>query len=239
MVCGMPRYSQIFVDETAGRQPVGCTHHFVACRCVQTLTATALAFIATAACSQTSPAPEEVITAIWSVQQLDFTYRSERGFYACNALQARLAEMLTRLGAHESVRVEMQCTGSRLVNSVRARISVVAPVEATEENVQAATSFDARDRLAARLKGFALPTAAEIERFPAAWRRVTLTESRRRRFDDSECELLSDVQQQILPLLSVRSVAPLYCSPWATRITRALEVEALLRVSAPAKPAHR
>jgi hypothetical protein len=214
MVCSMPRYSQ-------------------------TLTATALAFIATAACSQPARAPEKVITAIWSVQQLDFTYRSARGFYACNALQARLAGMLMRLGARESVKVEMECTGSGLVNSVHARISVAAPVEATEENVQAATSFDARDRLTARLNRFALPTAAEIERFPAAWRRVTLTESRQRRFDESQCELLSDVQQQILPRLSVRNVTPLYCSPWATRIARGLEVDALVRVSVPTERADR
>jgi hypothetical protein len=53
--------------------------------------------------------------------------------------------------------------------------------------------------------------------------------------DDGECELLSDVQQQILPRLSVRGGATLYCSPWATRVSRTFEVEARVRMSAPAR----
>lgn len=202
--------------------------------------ATALALIATAL-SQTSLGSEfsasrdtgsrDVIDAIWRVQHVDFNHRSARGLYACDALQASLEHMLMTLGAHESLSVRMQCTRTIGVNAVRARITIAIPVEATEENVRAATRFDMRARLAARLGGFSLPTAADIERFPAAWRRIALARDGRFRFAESDCELLSDVQTQILPRLSVRSLRRLHCVPWATRITQTLEVEALVPIS--------
>ena len=202
-------------------------------RCAKMLVAIALVF-ATAAASAQTPSGPDVVEAIWRVQQFDFAHSSARNFYDCDELRARLVRMLRTLGADESVTVEMQCAQSR-VSRVRARISVAVPVEATEANIRAATRFDARDSLVARLRGFTLPTAADVERFPAAWRRVALTQSGRRRFDDGECELLSDVQQQILPRLSVRGGATLYCPPWATRVSRTFEVEALVRMSAPAR----
>jgi len=43
---------------------------------------------------------------------------------------------------------------------------------------------------------------ADVKHFPAACRRVALAQGGRRRVAESECELLSDVQQQILPRLS-------------------------------------
>ena len=199
---------------------------------VRKLLATALVLVSAAAPAQTSStASRGVIEAIWRVQQFDFDYRTTRGSYACDALRARLANVLRALGAHESVRVEMSCAGPRQITGVRARISVAVPVEATEENLQAATAFDARTRLLARLGKLRLPTAAQVERFPAAWRRVPLGPRGRYRFDAGDCELLRDVQQQIFPQLRVRSGAKLYCVPWATRMTQTLEAVALVRVS--------
>jgi hypothetical protein len=201
--------------------------------CIQTLLATALTFITVAAAARSSPEPtasRDVIDAVWHVQRFDFSYSSGRAFYDCHELQTRLATLLRTLGAHASVKVEMQCTGSSRVSRTRARIAVAVPVEATEENIRTATRFDARDRLVARLGGYALPTAPELERFPAQWRRVALTDSGRRRFAESECELLSAVQEQILPRLRVRNAPRLYCLPWATRVVQTLNVEALVPV---------
>jgi hypothetical protein len=104
-------------------------------------------------------------------------------------------------------------------------------VEATRENIQAAITFDARARLLARLGKYRLPTAAQVEHFPAAWRRVSVTTNGRRRFGAGDCELLSEVQQQIFPQLRVRSSVQLYCVPWATHITQTLEVETLMRIA--------
>jgi hypothetical protein len=198
--------------------------------------ATTVAFIAVAACSASATArpaasdddvDEKVVTAIWRVQQLDFNFGDTRGFYTCDALRDKLKAILQTLGAHGSARLELRCNGRDEVDSVRARILVAVPTEATEENIRAATSFGTRERLAARLNGFSLPTAVDIERFPAAWRRV--------RIKDRHCELLSDVQQQILPQLSARSSKQLDCAPFAMRLKRTLEVEALVRI-VPATP---
>lgn len=200
-------------------------------RCIQVLMTSALALSAVAA---SAPASDRaVIAAIWRMQQFDFTYRSARNFYDCDDLRASLAELLKTLGAHESVRIQMRCAGFGGIASYRAHISVAVAVEATEENIRAATSFDPREHLVARLGGFTLPTAANVKRFPAAWHSVVLPVGEGHPSNEGECELLSEVQQQIFPRLSVRSVARLYCLPWATRVTQRLEVEALVRVSPP------
>lgn len=203
-------------------------------RCIQVLMASVLALNAVAASAPTSSG-RDVIEAIWRVQDFDFTYRSARNFYDCDDLRASLGELLRTLGAHESVRIQMRCTGFGGIASYRAHISVAVAVEATDENIRAATRFDARERLVARLGGFTLPTAANVERFPAAWRSVAFSVSGQHRPNESDCELLSEVQQQIFPRLSVRSAARLYCLPWASRVTQRLEVQALVRVSPTAR----
>ena len=166
------------------------------------------------------------IEAIWRVQQLQFDYSSPTVAYSCSAFKDRIRGILHTVGAHATIAVEAGCRGDELIKSTRARISLAAPVEATDENVRDATTFRAHQVLAARLRGTELPTAANIERFKASWQRISLRPLRLTRGD---CDLLDGLRRQVLPRLSIRAVSGFHCSIEASRLTPLPRVEALVR----------
>jgi hypothetical protein len=180
------------------------------------------------------PAPERVIEAIWRVQHIDFRYDSPRYQYTCDALKNKVRAILRTIGAHEALIIDASCSGDLIVQQLRARISLATPVEATAENVRAATTFDARDELVAKLGDKRLPTAADLERFPASWRRVSLPRDGRLHLEAGDCELLKSIRKQVLPRLGVdvRDWGR-RCSLEATRVQAGYEVEALLPIRKP------
>jgi hypothetical protein len=175
-------------------------------------------------------ASERVIEAIWRVQHLDFTYNSHRHQYTCDSLKNKVRAILRSMGAHETLTIDAGCSGNLIVQQMSARISIAAPVEATVENVRAATTFDARAQLVARLHDKRLPTATDLERFPASWRRVSLSRDNRLDLDAGDCELLDSIRRQLLPQLSVSVRAwGRLCSPGAaSRVRRVYEIDALI-----------
>ena len=174
-------------------------------------------------------ASQRVIEAIWRVQHLDFSYDSPRYQYTCNALKNKVRAILRSMGAHERVTIDAGFSGDLVVQQMRARISLAAPVEATVENVLAATTFDERDQLIARLRDKRLPTAADLERFPASWRRVSLSRDRRLHLAAGDCELLNSIRKQLLPKLSVNVRDwGRRCSLEATRVQVVSEIDALM-----------
>jgi hypothetical protein len=105
-------------------------------------------------------------------------------------------------------------------------------MQATPENVQAATTFATEDELVARLRETQLPTAATIERFPAEWREIPVTKIDGVRIGPQDCELLEDLHKQVLPhIASIRVVrAKFSCGSSELRASRPiLIVEALVR----------
>jgi hypothetical protein len=174
-------------------------------------------------------ASERVIEAIWRVQHLDFRHYSPGRRYTCDALKNKVRAILRSMGAHEALTIDAGCSGDLIVQQISARISLAAPVEATVENVQAATTFDSRDELVARLRDTRLPTAVDLERFPASWRRVSLSRDNRLHLEAGDCELLNSIRKQLLPRLGVNiRVWGRRCSLDATRVQNVYEIEALL-----------
>jgi len=191
------------------------------------------AAIATMACAlpfgaSAQPDAPSVVTAIWQTQNLDFDYYSNTVRYSCAGLRSKIGNILRAVGAHESVRVQIDCTAAAF--ATRAQILVTMPIEATEENVNNATDYDTRDQLVARLRKMELPSANDIQRFPATWRTVTLSRDRQLDLSAGDCELLRRMRDQIFPKLSVRvTKASSSCSPGsATRVKPTFEVMALV-----------
>jgi hypothetical protein len=173
------------------------------------------------------------VDAIWQVQRFDFDYRSARSYYACGALQRKIGDILSAVGVHKSVTVEINCDGLSLMNVARASITLAAPVEATDENIRQATTFDGRAELLARMRNVPLPTAADIERFRAEWRSVSLLKNRQLSLAAADCDLLRNIRDQIFPKLSIRVMRDgLTCTQSATRLKPALDINVLM----PAKP---
>jgi len=189
------------------------------------LVATAIAFVSMLAVpAHADPA----VQAIWRVQQLPFTYHSTRTAYSCSGLQEKIRSILRAVGAHESVIVEVHCPAGELLHSARASIAIATPIEATDENIRAATRFEPYELMAARMRGVALPTATNIERFTASWRRISLSHLQLRMGD---CDLLKDLRGQVFPRLRLRDASGFGCSATATRVRPVPKVEALIHTT--------
>jgi hypothetical protein len=167
----------------------------------------------------------KTVDAIWRTQLVEFTYNSSDVYYSCESLRSKVTEILQAIGAYERIRVEMHCAGDSFANHAYGRVMMAVPTEATPENVRAATTYDTRDVLIARLHQLSLPTANDIERFPAHWRSEGL------RLDASDCDLLRALRRQVLPVMPVRiEKERLHCALGAsTRIRPTLDVVALMR----------
>ena len=189
------------------------------------LVATVLAFaFLLAAPARADPTVE----AIWRVQQLPFNYHSTRTAYSCSGLQERIRAILQAVGAHESVAVEVQCLGGELLHSARASIAIATPIEATDENILAATRFEPYELMVARLRGVTLPSATNIERFAASWRRISLSQLQLKM---SDCDLLDGLRGQVFPRLRIRRTSGFGCSSTATRLRPVPKVEALIHAA--------
>jgi len=173
----------------------------------------------------------KTVDAIWRVQLVEFTYNSTDVYYSCESLQSKVAAILQAVGAYERIRVDMHCAGDRFANHAYGRVTMAIPAEATPENVRAATTYDSRDVLIARLRKLNLPSANDIDRFPAQWQSVSLTRHARLRLDASDCDLLLALRRQVLPAMPVRiEKERLHCSLGAsTRVRPTLDVVALMR----------
>jgi hypothetical protein len=189
-----------------------------------------LGVAAVPAADDEASASTETIDAIWHVERIAFIYSSSTVRYECGALQRRIAAILHAVGAHERVGVELGCKSGELVRHASANVTLAVPVEATDENVAAATDYDTRDELIARIRQEELPSANDIERFRATWRTVPLTRSPPLSLGPADCDLLRAMRDQVFPHLRVRVVSSgLNCGGGSdTRIPPRINVNALV-----------
>lgn len=181
-------------------------------------------------CCVVARAAEEPVVAIWQVERIEFAYHSSTVRYSCGNLQRRIAAILQAVGAHSTIGVDLDCRSGDLVRYANVRLTLAVPVEATEENIRAATNYDTRDELVARLRQEQLPSANDIARFPASWRSVALTRTPPLSLGPGDCDLLLAMRDDVFPRLRVRVVSSgLYCGGGAdTRIKPRIQVNALM-----------
>lgn len=150
-------------------------------------------------------AAPDYIPAIWKSQSLEFAYRGTTTAYSCSTLQRRLEAILRSVGARDTLSVVMQrCTDQA---EAYVQIKLESPVEATEENVAAATRHDSEDLLIAKVRRETLPTAAEdVARFPAEWKTISMSRDRQLKLESGDCELVKQLRREVFPRLSIRIV---------------------------------
>jgi len=167
--------------------------------------------------------------AIWRVQEFDLHIRTAQRYHSCSSLHQKISGILSAVGAG-SVVVRMSCSRDQLTNEAFAKVAAAAPFAASAENIELATTFDARQQLAARVREVALPRPEDIQRFPAEWRRVSLTRVPSLHLGPGDCELLQGMNDQIFSRLSIRVVRKqLLCSQSLVAPVRpTLIVEALV-----------
>lgn len=170
------------------------------------------------------------LDAIWRVQEFDLHIRTAERYHSCSSLHEKISGIMNAVGAARVV-VRMSCNMDQLTNEAHARVATAAPVHATPENIEAATTFDTRQELIARLRDVELPSVRGLERFPAEWREVSLTTVAALHLGPGDCELLRGMNEQIFPHLAIRVVRKrLSCyAPMSTPPRPLLVVEALVR----------
>ena len=131
--------------------------------------------------------------------------------------------MLELMGARPPILVRTNC-GQAPAKQIHILVVFATPMPATEENIRAATAFDSRDELIARVHGASLPSAADIERFAAEW------QTRYVRISQSDCDLMRDMHEQIVPKLSVHSKSKKVNCPRIASLRTSMQYEALIAV---------
>jgi hypothetical protein len=174
--------------------------------------------------------PPEPVIAIWKLQRVEFNYRSTSIYYSCDGLRQKITGIMKAVGARDGVNVDLRCRPGGLVNDASTLITLAIPIEATPENVTAATTYSTETQLAARLNKVQLPTANDIQRFPAEWRTVELNRKHHLNLSAGDCELLHALIDQVFPRLSVRvTKRRLNCSMGGgSRVRPILHVAALM-----------
>jgi hypothetical protein len=177
-----------------------------------------------------SPADESVVEAVWKPQRMNFVYRGYSTLYSCRSLQQKLATILTTVGARGDIELRAYSCDDELAIA-RFQIALISPVEATPENIERLTSFDARAELVARVRGERLATAEDLPRFPAVWKTISFARSRQMKLSPGDCELVLQLRQHILPRMAVQIVNDqVRCSQFGNIGKPQLTVSALVPV---------
>jgi len=172
----------------------------------------------------------ETIDAIWKTHRVIFQYSGGNTAYSCDALRAKLRAILQRVGAHPDMRVVTASSCNEVSGDLTFNVLFRTPVPATEANLQTATGYDAREVLAARVRGEQLATLEDVERFPAEWRTIALSRDFRLGLGPSDCALMQQVASELFSQMSVHTISQSVCSPWHSYTPR-LTVTALVRAS--------
>ena len=190
----------------------------------------AVLLLATAVASAAPQTNEEIVEAVWKPQRMNFVYRGYSTFYSCRGLQDKLEKILTTVGAQGGIALRAYACDDQMAIA-RFEIVLASPVEATPQNVQELTSYDARDELTARVRGEQLASAADVQRFPAVWKTISFARNREMRLAPGDCELVSQLRRHILPRMSVHIVSDqVRCSEFGNISKPQLVVSALVPV---------
>lgn len=171
-----------------------------------------------------------VVEAVWKPQRINFVYRGYSTLYTCSGLQEKLEKILTSVGARGGVELRAYSCDDAL-SIARFEIALTSPVEATPENVEELTTYDAHDELIARVRGERLASAEDLQRFPAVWKTISFARSREMRLEPGDCELVLQLRRHILPRMSVQIVSDrVRCSEFGNIGRPQLTVSALVPV---------
>jgi hypothetical protein len=143
------------------------------------------------------------IEAIWKQQRIVFVYGSVGRYYPCSTLEYKIKMILRRLGAREQLEVRRYACRD-LAAQARFEVLIESPVEATLDNIRNLTRYSSEEELIARARGVQLPSASELQRFPAAWESISFHRDRHLHLDSGDCALVQQLRRQIMPNMAIQ-----------------------------------
>jgi hypothetical protein len=129
-------------------------------------------------------APADTQDAVWTPKELNFVFMGFTAHYSCDGLRDKIRHVLGELGARSDLKVDFSGCSSPFGTpdpfpGVRIRMQVLQPAGANDK---------ATDVVAAH------------------WQRVDLHLDKDPVWEASDCELLEQIRQKILPLFAARQV---------------------------------
>jgi hypothetical protein len=148
------------------------------------LAALALSLAAWVAAAESPAPPADAQPAVWTKKELNFVFMGFTAHYSCDGLRDKIRRVLSELGAREGFEVDYSGCSSSFGKpdpfpGVRIRMHTLQPAGASDKSA---------DVVGAR------------------WRRVDLHLDRDPVWEASDCELLEQIKQKILPLFTTRNL---------------------------------
>ena len=178
----------------------------------------------------------ETVDAIWKTHRIAFYYGSRTTIYSCNSLTERIAGILRRVGAERDLQV-VAASCDESVGLARIEVRFSAPVPATTENLSAATHYDARQVLVARVRGETLPEMADLERFDAEWQTISFARDPKLKLAPGDCDLVQQMLTNVFSRMAIRiEKQNLWCSQFGNAQRPRLTVAALVKAEVERSP---
>jgi len=185
--------------------------------------------VAPTAAAGTAAAPIEAGT--WKEQDFDFDFIGFTAHYTCSGLRERVLLVLRLLGARADSVSATTCADAPgffdPFPRVRAHFAALAPAApgAAADGAPGTTTHDPAHATAqAKADAVAHASAGAGGAVPGQWRSVNLVGLGR--LDPTECELLAQVLDEVVPLFATRNAAPPpRCLPHQETRTAALRLE--------------
>lgn len=147
--------------------------------------------------AQVAPVP-----AVWKPVELQFSYLSLTTAYSCDALESRLARILSAVGAHPGTKVSVTgCPTSGPSDHAFVRITGGVPVPVSAETRSAAAKDSSRADL---LKRLGVKPGLEMEEFPAVQKTIELSRERSLNLEPGDCELMEHLTRDVFPKIGVK-----------------------------------
>jgi hypothetical protein len=148
------------------------------------LTALALSLPVCAAAAESPAPPADAPPAVWARKELNFVFLGFTTHYSCDGLRDKIRHVLEELGARAGFEVDYSGCSSSFGKpdpfpGVRIRMQTLQPAGANDNSADVVV---------------------------AQWRRVDLHLDKDPVWEASDCELLEQIKQKILPLFTTRSV---------------------------------
>jgi len=137
-----------------------------------------------AGAAESAAAPTDSQAAVWTPKELTFVFMGFTAHYSCDGLRDKIRHVLSELGARSDFKVDYHGCSSPYGRpdpfpGVRIRMQVLQPAAADDKS-------------------------AEV--VGARWRRTNLRLDRDPLWEATDCELLEQIRQKILPLFATRNV---------------------------------
>jgi hypothetical protein len=142
------------------------------------------------------------VQAVWKPEKITISYLSRTTYYSCDALETKMKRIVDQLGLVGEVRVGAANCAQGVVSMPNIHIEALVPAEASPAVLADLKKDESYRALVDRVNKSREQKVEAGTQFPAQWRDVQVGKGLD--LTGSDCDLLREVQRQLLPKLAVK-----------------------------------